>query len=360
MRRGESGEGGGMCGYTQLWQGISCIDSAKGITDKVALGCPVGFEEAGQMLTYSLSTHIYSGSEIINDREEEQLAGMQAQLGEVVEERESEVLEDWSSEVEGEDEGNCHNIIPHLSWSSSFLIDMHLLNCWPSFGPYLVVMRIILSFYNGQAQVRTAAKNFSQRARAPKTCLFLTQTIYSETTLSRHGQKSSRLSFLPFLSWKDFDISSMPDLVPKGTSSSMDGWRIWLAISSSKWPHAHGLINSTSLPKKNLEQEGGLPGEAENGLLVRADVLALGGAWEIDRQLRVLCGPNWFWERLRGKGTSACTQMITMTEIKKALAVQNSILKKENEMLKRQEEELDAIANARKKKWVLMLLLFFI
>jgi hypothetical protein len=42
--------------------------------------------------------------------------------------------------------------------------------------------------------------------------------------------------------------------------------------------------------------------------------------------------------------------MITMTEIKKALAVQNSILKKENEMLKRQEEELDAIANARKKK----------
>lgn len=54
----------------------------------------MGFEEAGQMLTYSLSTHIYSGSEIINDREEEQLAGMQAQLGEVVEERESEVLED--------------------------------------------------------------------------------------------------------------------------------------------------------------------------------------------------------------------------------------------------------------------------
>ena len=30
--------------------------------------------------------------------------------------------------------------------------------------------------------------------------------------------------------------------------------------------------------------------------------------------------------------------MIVMTEIKKALAVQNSILKKENEMLKSQEE----------------------
>jgi hypothetical protein len=42
--------------------------------------------------------------------------------------------------------------------------------------------------------------------------------------------------------------------------------------------------------------------------------------------------------------------MIVMTEIKKALAVQNSILKKENEMLKSQEEELDHIINAKKKK----------
>jgi hypothetical protein len=39
-----------------------------------------------------------------------------------------------------------------------------------------------------------------------------------------------------------------------------------------------------------------------------------------------------------------------MTEIKKALAIQNSILKKENEMLKKQEEELDVLSNSKKKK----------
>ena len=42
--------------------------------------------------------------------------------------------------------------------------------------------------------------------------------------------------------------------------------------------------------------------------------------------------------------------MITMTEIKKALVIQNSILKKENEILKNQEEEIDVLIN-RKKKW---------
>ena len=39
-----------------------------------------------------------------------------------------------------------------------------------------------------------------------------------------------------------------------------------------------------------------------------------------------------------------------ITEIKKALVVQNSILKKENEVLKRQEEELDKSMNNKKKK----------
>lgn len=42
--------------------------------------------------------------------------------------------------------------------------------------------------------------------------------------------------------------------------------------------------------------------------------------------------------------------MIMITEIKKALVVQNSILKKENEVLKRQEEELDKSMNNKKKK----------
>jgi hypothetical protein len=93
-----------------------------------------------------------------------------------------------------------------------------------------------------------------------------------------------------------------------------------------------------------------VPGEAEDGLPGGADVRTLGVAGEADRQLRVLCGSDWFLEGLRGEGNAACTQIITMTEIKKALAVQNSILKKENEMLKRQEEELDAVATTRKKK----------
>lgn len=44
--------------------------------------------------------------------------------------------------------------------------------------------------------------------------------------------------------------------------------------------------------------------------------------------------------------------MIKMTEIKKALTVQNSLLKKENDTLKKQEEELDQIlASARKARW---------
>jgi hypothetical protein len=41
--------------------------------------------------------------------------------------------------------------------------------------------------------------------------------------------------------------------------------------------------------------------------------------------------------------------MIMMTEIKRALSVQNGILKKENEMLKKQEEEVDASLKLRKK-----------
>lgn len=42
-------------------------------------------------------------------------------------------------------------------------------------------------------------------------------------------------------------------------------------------------------------------------------------------------------------------QMILMTEIKKALVIQNSILKKENEVLKNQEEEIDVLINRKKK-----------
>ena len=40
--------------------------------------------------------------------------------------------------------------------------------------------------------------------------------------------------------------------------------------------------------------------------------------------------------------------MIMMTSIKKALFIQNSILKKENEMLKKQEEEIDNMLRTRK------------
>lgn len=41
--------------------------------------------------------------------------------------------------------------------------------------------------------------------------------------------------------------------------------------------------------------------------------------------------------------------MIMMTEIKKALVIQNNILKKENEVLKNQEEEIDVLINRKKK-----------
>ncbi len=80
-----------------------------------------------------------------------------------------------------------------------------------------------------------------------------------------------------------------------------------------------------------------MPGEAEDGLSGGADVRTFGGVGEADWQLRVLCGSDWFRKGIRGEGNPVRTQMISMTEIKKALAVQNSILKKENEMLKRQE-----------------------
>jgi hypothetical protein len=40
--------------------------------------------------------------------------------------------------------------------------------------------------------------------------------------------------------------------------------------------------------------------------------------------------------------------MIMMTSIKKALFIQNGILKKENEMLKKQEEEIDNMLRTRK------------
>lgn len=54
----------------------------------------MSLEKRWQLLSDGLSSHIYSVCEIVNDGEEKQLAGMQAKLGEVVEERESEVLED--------------------------------------------------------------------------------------------------------------------------------------------------------------------------------------------------------------------------------------------------------------------------
>lgn len=41
--------------------------------------------------------------------------------------------------------------------------------------------------------------------------------------------------------------------------------------------------------------------------------------------------------------------MITMTEIKKALIIQNSILKKENDLLKHQEQEVDSLIKTRKR-----------
>lgn len=41
--------------------------------------------------------------------------------------------------------------------------------------------------------------------------------------------------------------------------------------------------------------------------------------------------------------------MIMTTSIKKALMIQNNILRKENEMLKKQEEEVDSIIKNKKK-----------
>ena len=40
--------------------------------------------------------------------------------------------------------------------------------------------------------------------------------------------------------------------------------------------------------------------------------------------------------------------MVVMTEIRKALIIQNGILKKENELLKKQEDEIDAMLKKKK------------
>jgi hypothetical protein len=42
--------------------------------------------------------------------------------------------------------------------------------------------------------------------------------------------------------------------------------------------------------------------------------------------------------------------MILTTEIKKALLIQNSILKQENETLKKQEDDLDTLVRGKNKK----------
>lgn len=78
-------------------------------------------------------------------------------------------------------------------------------------------------------------------------------------------------------------------------------------------------------------------GKAENGLCGGANVRTLGRTGKIIEGIRALRWPDRVREGICRKGKAKHTQMITITEIKKALAIQNSILKKENEMLKKQE-----------------------
>lgn len=107
--------------------------------------------------------------------------------------------------------------------------------------------------------------------------------------------------------------------------------------------------DSNSNPTQNIAKEIDVPREVEDGLRVGADVIEPIVAVEADKGLRVLQWVDRRGEVIRREGTDFTRQMIMMTEIKKALAIQNSILKKQNEMLKKQEEEIDSLINKRKK-----------
>ena len=92
-----------------------------------------------------------------------------------------------------------------------------------------------------------------------------------------------------------------------------------------------------------------MPWKAEDGLRRGTDVRASIRAGKANKRLRLLQPADRIGEGLRRTRTIELIQMITMTEIKKALVIQNSILKKENEILKNQEEEIDVLINRKKK-----------
>ena len=92
-----------------------------------------------------------------------------------------------------------------------------------------------------------------------------------------------------------------------------------------------------------------MPWKAKDGLRRGTDVRTSIRAGKANKRLRLLQPADRIGEGLRRTRTIEHMQMITMTEIKKALVIQNSILKKENEILKNQEEEIDVLINRKKK-----------
>jgi len=89
---------------------IPCIKPTERITDEMALLGTVSLEQLGKLATDRFGSHINSVRQPVDDRQKEQISRVETQLSEMGEERESELLEDWSSEIESEHEGCCHII----------------------------------------------------------------------------------------------------------------------------------------------------------------------------------------------------------------------------------------------------------
>lgn len=87
-------------------------------------------------------------------------------------------------------------------------------------------------------------------------------------------------------------------------------------------------IKSKYVLTKNIAKKIALPGQIKNGLRGITNVIKPRVVGEAHQRLWALQWFDWGRERFRLKGKDECMQMIMMTEIKKALAIQNSILKK--------------------------------
>lgn len=76
----------------------------------MALLGTVSLEELGKLATDRLGSHINSVRQSVDDGQKEQISRVETQLSEMGEERESELLENRSSEIESKHEGCCHII----------------------------------------------------------------------------------------------------------------------------------------------------------------------------------------------------------------------------------------------------------